>query len=160
MSYQLSFSFSRLARAVFFTLLLCVSLQAWAASGIAGYWKIIDDKTHLPTGVVHVYPMHGRYVGRIIKTYPAPGAKHKKPAICHACQGVLRNHPVVGLPILSVSVTGKKGVAQGHVLDPHNGKTYRSTLTLIDGGQALNVRGYLGVSLFGRTQIWRRAAHP
>lgn len=160
MPQRLMLFFLRGWRAVLCAFLLCISLQVQAKSAIAGYWKIMDDKTHLPTGIVHVYPMHGRYVGYIVKTYPAPGVKNNKPKICRACTGVLRNHPVVGLPILSVSVTGKTGVAQGHVLDPHNGKTYRSTLTLMNDGNVLNVRGYLGVSLFGRTQTWHRVTKP
>ena len=45
----------------------------------------------------------------------------------------------------------------GSILDPDNGKTYRSTLKLADNGRPLEVRGYIGISLFGRTQRWIRA---
>ncbi len=44
----------------------------------------------------------------------------------------------------------------GEILDPDNGKVYRSKMTLIDGGKKLNVRGYVGMPMFGRSQVWVR----
>ena len=44
----------------------------------------------------------------------------------------------------------------GEILDPDNGKTYRCKMTLSDDGKELNVRGYIGISLIGRTQTWHR----
>jgi uncharacterized protein (DUF2147 family) len=44
----------------------------------------------------------------------------------------------------------------GQILDPDNGKVYKSRLTLHDDGQRLEVRGYIGVPLFGRSQVWVR----
>jgi uncharacterized protein (DUF2147 family) len=44
----------------------------------------------------------------------------------------------------------------GEILDPDNGKIYRSKITLIDGGKKLSVRGYIGVPMFGRSQVWLR----
>jgi uncharacterized protein (DUF2147 family) len=46
--------------------------------------------------------------------------------------------------------------AGGEILDPGNGKTYRCKVKLIDGGRKLEVRGFIGVSLLGRTQTWIR----
>jgi uncharacterized protein (DUF2147 family) len=49
-----------------------------------------------------------------------------------------------------------EGWEGGSVLDPKNGKTYRCKLTLSPDGQSLTVRGYLGISLLGRSQTWKR----
>jgi uncharacterized protein (DUF2147 family) len=45
----------------------------------------------------------------------------------------------------------------GSILDPNNGKTYKVRLTPKDGGKALDVRGYIGMPMLGRTQTWQRA---
>jgi uncharacterized protein (DUF2147 family) len=44
----------------------------------------------------------------------------------------------------------------GEILDPKTGNAYRAKLKLEDGGKKLNVRGFIGFSLFGRSQIWHR----
>jgi uncharacterized protein (DUF2147 family) len=44
----------------------------------------------------------------------------------------------------------------GRLMDPENGKTYRGKVRLIDGGKKLDVRGFIGFSLLGRTQTWVR----
>lgn len=48
----------------------------------------------------------------------------------------------------------------GDILDLDNGSVYRCKFKLIDGGKQLSVRGYLGFSLFGRSQTWTREAPP
>ena len=45
----------------------------------------------------------------------------------------------------------------GEILDPFSGNIYRAKLSLLENGTVLKVRGYVGVSLFGRTQIWKKA---
>ena len=44
----------------------------------------------------------------------------------------------------------------GEILDPESGKIYRVKMKLIDGGKKLEVRGFIGISLLGRSQIWLR----
>jgi uncharacterized protein (DUF2147 family) len=44
----------------------------------------------------------------------------------------------------------------GQILDPKNGKIYKAKMSLDDGGRKLNVRGYIGFSLMGRSQVWQR----
>jgi uncharacterized protein (DUF2147 family) len=46
----------------------------------------------------------------------------------------------------------------GEILEPDNGKIYRCKLKVKDQGSALFVRGYLGASMFGRSQTWTREA--
>ena len=63
---------------------------------------------------------------------------------------------VIGLVILSGLKKDGAEYTSGQILDPDNGKTYSSKIYLTDGGEKLNVRGYIGVSLLGRSQIWQR----
>jgi uncharacterized protein (DUF2147 family) len=44
----------------------------------------------------------------------------------------------------------------GTILDPNNGKTYKCKIEVVDGGARLKVRGFIGLSLLGRTQYWLR----
>ena len=52
--------------------------------------------------------------------------------------------------------SGEEWWESGSILDPDNGKTYRCKIRLTNGGKNLDVRGYVGISLFGRTQTWNR----
>ena len=63
--------------------------------------------------------------------------------------------PVIGLVILSGLKKDGAEYTAGKILDPDNGKVY-SSKRLTDGGKKLNVRGYIGVSMLGRSQIWDR----
>ncbi len=47
--------------------------------------------------------------------------------------------------------------AKGHIVDPKDGKIYGCKLEVSPDGKTLSVRGYMGLSLFGRTQKWQRA---
>lgn len=68
----------------------------------------------------------------------------------------LRNRPLLGLQILKgFSYAGDHVWEDGKIYDPRNGKTYSCKLTLTDP-KHLNVRGYVGFSLLGRTEIWTR----
>ena len=69
----------------------------------------------------------------------------------------LRKRPILGLVILKGFVADGEGWRGGTIYDPDNGKTYRCKLRLIEKGKKLYVRGFVGVSLLGRTTYWRRA---
>ena len=82
----------------------------------------------------------------------------KQDSVCELCEGALKNQRVLGMAILegvkrSVSADAWEG---GTILDPNNGKLYKVKLTPQAGGQRLEVRGYIGVPLLGRTQVWIR----
>jgi len=86
--------------------------------------------------------------GHVVRVYspPAPSAN----PLCELCPGELKGKPVVGMQILRA----QRG--EGEILDPDEGRVYRCTLTLLEGGAKLEVRGYVGISLFGRSQVWLR----
>ena len=147
-------------RTVLQTTLLALLLSAPLAhaddTSPVGLWQTIDDVTKKPTALIRITEQDGQLQGRIDKLILAPGA-NPNPS-CRACTGALKDQPVVGLTILSGLKKDGASYTGGEILDPNNGKTYHSKLTLLDGGKKLDVRGYIGTPLFGRSQVWIRAA--
>lgn len=130
-----------------------------------GLWQTISDTDGKPRGLVEIRERDGVLAGRIVGTLRADESLDK---LCEVCPGERKGQKLLGMTILSglrrESDSGKDGQAEearwsgGEILDPDNGRTYRVHLTLEDGGRTLRVRGYIGVSLLGRTQRWQRAA--
>lgn len=127
-------------------------------SSPVGYWKTIDDVTDKPKAIVQIWETSDKTLsGRILKIYPRSGADQNP--VCTACEGQNHNQRIVGMTILNnlkqINANTSRW-ANGQILDPKNGKTYHSTLQLAEDGQKLNVRGYVGIPLFGRSQTWIR----
>jgi len=121
------------------------------AQGIVGKWQTIDDETKKPKGVVEIIESGGVFQGRVIQLYD--GALNQ----CTGCTGAQKNGPVVGLTVVSGLKASKDGQYEdGKVFDPKSGKTYSAKAKVINNGQALELRGFVGVSLLGRTQTWKR----
>jgi len=69
----------------------------------------------------------------------------------------LRARPIIGLAIVhGLRYAGDGSWGGGTIYDPETGKTYRSKAAIADGGETLKLRGYIGISLFGRTSQWKR----
>jgi len=68
----------------------------------------------------------------------------------------LKDKPVIGMTILSGLKKDGDEYNGGQIIDPANGKVYKSKLSVVDDGQKLNVRGYVGMPMLGRTQTWLR----
>jgi uncharacterized protein (DUF2147 family) len=82
-------------------------------------------------------------------------------SICGKCTDDRKGQRIVGMEILRhMRADGDGQWSGGEILDPENGKTYRATLKLVDGGQRLVLRGYIGLPLFGRSQSWLRRTVP
>lgn len=129
-------------------------LDAADLTSPVGLWETIDDKSGKPGGLVRIELVEGYYQGRIEKIFPEPG-EDPDPK-CVKCEGPRRNQPVIGL-IFMWGLTKEGDQYQGgEILDPKTGKIYRAKLNLEDGGKKLNVRGFIGFSLLGRTQVWYR----
>jgi uncharacterized protein (DUF2147 family) len=118
---------------------------------IFGKWKTVDDETGMENGIVEIYEKAGKVYGRIIEILE----KEKKHFKCEMCEGEDKNKPVLGLVI--IKGLKKKGdfYEGGKVTDPKNGKSYHCKMSL-EGKDKLIVRGYIGISLFGRSQTWFR----
>jgi len=83
---------------------------------------------------------------------------HGTNPICDKCEGERHNKPVVGMVIMWGVKKDGDVWDSGQILDPGKGKTYKVKLSLSDDGQKLDVRGYIGMPMLGRTQTWIRKA--
>jgi uncharacterized protein (DUF2147 family) len=119
-----------------------------------GLWRTIDDQTGQPKGLVRIREVDGHYEGKIEKAFSKPG---EDPAPkCDKCDGTRHNQPVLGMTILWGLTQQGDEYQGGEILDPESGKIYRVKMKLTDGGKKLEVRGFIGISLLGRSQIWLR----
>jgi uncharacterized protein (DUF2147 family) len=133
--------------------LACPSVLA-ADPSAKGLWRTIDDSTGKPRGLVRITEVSGQYQGKLEKTFPQP-SEDLNPK-CEKCSGSRRNQPVIGMTIIWGMTKQGEEYQGGEVLDPENGKIYRAKMKLEDGGKTLHVRGFIGISLLGRTQVWMR----
>lgn len=133
------------------SLLLFLGLFIYAQSPI-GVWKTIDDETGKEKSYVEIYKNEsGNLEGKVVKIL-TPGHQDRK---CKECKGSKKNKPIVGLVIIRDMDKEGDTWKNGHILDPENGKEYKCKMTLKDE-DTLDVRGYIGFSLIGRTQTWYR----
>jgi uncharacterized protein (DUF2147 family) len=132
-------------------LLSSISLAHANQQSPAGLWKAHDDKGK-PTGYIRVTEEKGIYTGVIEKGLETD----KEDKYCTACQDERKGQKLVGMTMLKNVKAKGEGYEGSEILDPFSGKTYRVKLTLKEAGQKMEVRGFVGLSLFGRTQIWER----
>ncbi len=139
----------------------CV-LVAWlgvaqAQSTPVGVWKTIDDETKTEKSLIRIGEAGGVLTGKLEKLLdPATPAD----AVCEKCTDERKGKPIVGMTLIRnvKQNDGDKALWDGgDILDPNNGKVYKVRLKPIDGGARLEVRGYIGTPLLGRTQTWLRA---
>jgi uncharacterized protein (DUF2147 family) len=139
-------------------LILLLSLAPGAAfdSSPLGEWRTVDDHTHKPRGIVRLYSKNGEIFGRIESSFDPKEAQER----CELCPGERHNQPVIGLVFLRNMKKHGDEYTGGDILDPETGRVYKCTFRLENGGQKLVVRGYIGVSLLGRSQVWLRESTP
>jgi len=122
-----------------------------AASPI-GLWETIDDKTGKSTAVVEIFEKDARLFGRIAEILTGADAK----SLCVACTDDRKNQPIIGMIIIRGIKTMGSDYSGGDILDPDSGSVYRCKMHMEKNGSELIVRGYIGLSLFGRSQTWHR----
>ncbi len=137
-------------------LMLCayVAHAEDVASTPVGLWKSIDDKSGKPKALIRITESGGELQGKIEKLFTEPDAD-KNPK-CDQCSGANKDQPIIGMTILSGLKKDGEDYSGGKILDPSNGKLYNSKLSVVETNKKLNVRGYIGAPLFGRTQTWLR----
>lgn len=148
---------------IFGVVLTIVSLftlsSSYAATSPVGTWTTIDDVTGKPKAIVQLWQTaDNQLYGKILKVFPRPGIDAN--GVCSKCEGKTHNMRLNGMIFLQSLKQSKDNQvlwSGGKILDPKNGKTYHCNLQVADQGKKLNVRGYLGLPLFGRTQTWIRA---
>jgi uncharacterized protein (DUF2147 family) len=142
--------------------ILAIATGFFLANGYAaspqspiGYWKTIDDVSGKPKSIIKISETQDHLlVGQVIKIFPNPG---KDPhALCSQCKGEKHNQPIVGMTILTGLMKKEEQWGNGEILDPQNGKTYNCSAKLAANGKKLDVRGYIGLPLLGRSQTWER----
>ncbi len=128
-----------------------------AMASPAGLWKTIDDKTDEVTAIVRIVEDSGVLSGEILEVLDP---KTQPDAVCGLCTDDRKDAPIVGLTIIRNVELGSRQNGPwdgGEILDPKDGKVYKVRLKLADAGRKLEVRGYIGTPMLGRTQVWYRA---
>jgi len=140
-------------RVAFLTLaILSINLAAKAQTDkIEGLWYN-DIKS---AKILITKESNGKFYGKIV--WLKEPLKNGKPKVDELnADEKLRSRPRLGLPVLSDFVKdGDTKYTDGKIYDPNNGKTYSCIITY--KGKELDIRGYIGISLFGRTTTWSRA---
>mgnify|MGYP003350868720 FL=1 len=135
-----------------FFLILTTPVLAQTLDAVTGYWKTIDDDTQRETSIVKLEIINQRLQGVVVKMLADP-----PDSVCEKCTDYRKNQPILGMKIMEGLTQTKPGFwSGGEILDPDNGKTYRVQLSA--HGDKLFVKGYIGISLFGREQVWVRVA--
>jgi uncharacterized protein (DUF2147 family) len=149
----------RIGKAVLsLVILICGSSYAADLSPV-GLWKTVDDQPGKERGaLIRITEKNGEYQGRIEKIFSQPG-DDPNPR-CEKCDGARHNQPIVGLTILWGLTKQGDEYGAGEILDPESGRIYRVKMTPTNGGKTLDVRGFIGFSLIGRTQTWIREDNP
>ena len=139
---------------------LLITLALAAATGTVlaqatpvGLWKTIDDETKTEKSLVRITEAGGVLSGRVEKFLDP---KTKADAVCEKCTDDRAGKPVLGMTIIrgAKADAARQHWEGGDILDPNNGKVYKLRLKPVDGGKALEVRGYIGP--FFRNQQWQR----
>jgi uncharacterized protein (DUF2147 family) len=119
-----------------------------------GQWKTIDDASGEAKAVIQISASgDGQLSGKIVRGI---GRLNDPERRCTACTGDRKDQLLKGMTIIEGMRQDGDEWSGGQILDPSNGKFYKCKMTLEDGGQKLVVRGYIGVSLLGRSQTWLR----
>ena len=130
-----------------------VPLQAAEPTAV-GLWEQVDENSGKPESWFRITERNGVYEGAIVKIFFKPGEDPNW--VCDKCEGAERGAPVLGLTLIKGMHRNGLSYEGGTIMDPRDGSVYRALMKLSPDGQKLEVRGFLGISLFGRSQVWNR----
>ncbi len=137
---------------IFLTItLVFTSILVSNAQSIFGKWKTIDDNTGIEKSIVEIYKVDGKAYAKVLQILE----KGKEDELCDKCKGAKKGKPIKGMEIINGLSQDDGEWNGGKILDPKVGKEYKCYITL-ETPNKLKVRGYIGFSLFGRTQYWYR----
>jgi len=133
-------------------LLICLVSIGINAQSAVGTWKTIDDNDGKVKSYVEIYEKDGKLHGKVSKLIST------KMTVCADCKGVKKGQPIEGMEIIwNLKKDSETQWEGGYILDPASGKEYKCKIELADS-ETLNVRGFIGFSLLGRTQTWYRVS--
>ncbi|TGK35828.1 DUF2147 domain-containing protein [Leptospira andrefontaineae] len=122
---------------------------------VTGVWRTFNDAGTKEESTVEIYEKDGKIFGKILSLID-PNDKDGKPARCTECDGPEKDKPILGMVIIKgLGADGDKWTG-GRILDPNDGTWYKCSLKATEGGKKLEVRGYIGFSLIGRSQFWQK----
>jgi uncharacterized protein (DUF2147 family) len=135
-------------------LFIAAIVAARAEATAVGLWEQVDENSGRAESWFRIVENNGVYEGSIIKIFFKPG--EDTDFRCEKCEGPERGQPVLGLKLIKGMHRHGNNYEDGTITDPRDGSVYHALMRLSADGQKLEVRGYLGISLFGRSQVWNR----
>jgi uncharacterized protein (DUF2147 family) len=132
-------------------LLGVINAKAQTNDAITGAWKTYDDETNQPAAIVLISEKNGLFSGVVTKLLDPTALP-----TCEKCTDARKGKSVVGMEILTGLKKDSDSYSGGQILDPDDGEIYRATVRLIDQGNKLVLRAYIGIPLLGRSQTWIR----
>ncbi|AJC22631.1 hypothetical protein RO07_23085 [Pandoraea pulmonicola] len=135
--------------------MLCAAACGAAAADMmspVGVWRIVDE-TGDPKALIAITEKDGEYVGALVKSLGRADGLERR---CNECTDWRKGMKLQGLQIIRGLHKDGDEYTGGKILDPDSGSEYGVKLRVVDGGRKLEVRGYFGISLLGRTQVWIR----
>lgn len=136
----------------FLTIVLFVITISVNSQTIFGKWNSKNDETGKVDSVIEIYEKDGKAFAKIIDIKNPD----RRNGICTQCEDENKNKPILGLNILTGLEKDGEEWSGGTILDPRNGKVYKCYITLVKPNK-LKIRGYIGLSIFGKTAYWKRA---
>jgi len=133
-----------------------LSQAAHAQMSPVGLWRSIDDESKQPKAEIRISQNAAGGLSGVVER-SLQNNPNTEPN-CNLCTDDSKDKPKIGMEIIrgGQQSDGKAVWEGGRILDPENGKNYSLRLTPIDGGKKLEVRGFIGAPILGRTQTWIR----